>query len=194
MPVLLFAQVSFVRLVIAKYLSSFIRVKRYTRPLLPCCGSLGQYFPTFPVCLFSDYRYYDWLRLPFAHLRSLRSSLACGYLVPSLFFLRMLEMKVENIFQQQEFTCSPLWYPIDQILTRKQRILPSSCTTPVDTCPRQQTPVVSHILARAYMRLMLSRKCRLSAFSCKTTLSFQTTTIPYFGAQSYGLHPKITQL
>lgn len=79
-----------------------------------------------------------------------------------------------------EFTCSPLWHSVGQLFSRRQRILPSSCTTPVNTCPRHQTPVVSHTLAITCMRLLLSSSCKLSAFGCYT-LSSRTTTIPISG-------------
>ena len=47
--------------------------KRHTRLRLPCSGSLGPRFPTFPI---HNRRYYAQLRLPNAHLRFVRCSLS----------------------------------------------------------------------------------------------------------------------
>ncbi len=53
---------------------------------LPCSGSLGPRFPTFPVCsTVSDSRYYAPLRLPEARLATLRSSLRVA--IPCLLLL-----------------------------------------------------------------------------------------------------------
>ena len=65
-------------MVSSKSLPSFFPVKRHARPCLPFRGSLGFRFPTFPV--FSDHRYYAWLRLPTVLPGSLRSSLASRHL------------------------------------------------------------------------------------------------------------------
>jgi hypothetical protein len=126
-------------------LSSFCSV----RLRLPCSGSLGPRFPTFPVCTaVADSRYYAPLRLPEAHLaRSIRH-FAWRYLAYSSSFVRPVSLgslrgEVVSAQRQVSFirqTALPVYTQGDNRLSQVP-VLPSR------HMPCSWTPVVFPTLA-----------------------------------------------
>ena len=107
--------------------------KRYTRLRLPCSGSLGPRFPTFPVP--KNLRYYAQLRLPNVHLRFVRCSLSSpdtSYCSSS--FVIPLGLSEELELSPSEPGVLSSVTP-NRVVQGNNSDLPSSQVTPMTACP-----------------------------------------------------------
>jgi len=134
---------------------------------LPCSGSLGPRFPTFPVCsTVSDSRYYAPLRLPEARLATLRSSLRVA--IPCLLLLVLCvpshsarcAARGASAQRQVSFLRQTLFPVFEQGDNRLSQVpvLPSR------HMPCSRTPVVFPALALARQKLLPSTLVTVSAF------------------------------
>jgi hypothetical protein len=154
--------------------------KRHTRLHLPCSGSLGPRFPTFPQPFARQHRYYAQLRLPL--------SLPFGsliapyrYLPPTLFYFVSLPQLIARIgspISRRGHLLAPgllvRRHPLSSgsLCKRRQEALPSSRTTPLNTCPVLRPRWCPCCFAIAQPGLLPSSASNPSAFTAHHGLSY----------------------
>jgi hypothetical protein len=182
-----------IRFVIFAYLPSFLSWVRYARPRLPCSGSLGPWFPTFPAL--SSPRYYAQLRLPNIPPGSFATRYLPGTLLcPSSPFVSSTVRETHpwgGASPQAPGFCLPdRTSSYLAFSTRRYLDLPGSWTVPVDSCPalRPRWCVISSPYRLWHCCLPTSKTG--SAFTRSLHVLIPADhNISIFGAPSHGLCP-----
>jgi hypothetical protein len=140
----------------------------------------------------SGRRYYDPLRLPLHHLRSLRFALDPRYLA----FSRLCSQLAFRVGKITPWRLAALVYRFAYPGPRRKElaVLSSSRTTPVRTCPARRLRWCPFRLALASPGLLPSGAARPSAFPGSRRVILSDHNYEIFGAQSRGLHSRYTWL
>jgi hypothetical protein len=136
---------------------------------------------------FPDYRYYDQLRLPNAHLGSLRSSLVHRYLAASICSCSPNNRGSQKSRKQLSCAwgvCSTGYPMILRFYYKETFGSPKFPGYPFEYMPRSQIPVVSDTLAIPDIGLLSSAACRASTFPRTFGVILSSTTIHISGFNS----------
>ena len=194
-----------IRFATSKCLPYFPPAERYARLLLPCSGSLGPRFPTFPVKASHapNHRYYDPLRLPTALLGLLRCPLSSpDTLACTVSFVFPLETDSPSGTVQSPSDAWTFGQPVAHPFRHPWRETagsPEFPSCPCECMPCSQTPVVSRRLRHI--------ASKTAAFRIQQTVGFPPRLSPggypddhnsflHFGAQSSRSagHPRSVRL
>ena len=174
----------------SKYLSSFLPVERYARLRLPCGGSLGPHFPTFPV-------FTPTLGTMLRYDCHFPVSVSCAFArppIPCLFLVFVSFLQARQRSGTLALTPGLLGHPVRLFreVYKEANGSPKFPGYPFEFMPCSQTPVVSSILALSYPGLLPSAPITASAFPPKIwRLSF--AKLWFAGPRLYKFRGSITR-
>jgi hypothetical protein len=142
----------------------------------------------------SGRRYYDPLRLPLHHLRSLRFALDPRYLACTRSFVSLSARRRARCRPSRRLAAFVFRLAVPGPRRKELAVLSSSQATPVRTCPARRLRWCPFRLALASPGLLPSGAARPSAFPGSRRVILSDHNYEIFGAQSRGLHSRYTWL